>query len=332
VDIKSTIQESINSLNENRSGILFVCDINLKLLGTVTDSDIRKGLGNNIDLSMSVSKIMNQNPVSISTSVSENEVRKRFIETSLQSIPVINDTGKIVDYRLREEFSLLKRTKGNLMIMAGGFGSRMGELTKLTPKPMLLVKEKPMIQHIIELAVDEGFEQVFISTHYLAKKIQNYFGTGSNFGIKINYIYEEKPLGTAGSFSRIPINEGPILVTNADILSTVGYSKLIDFHFLNSAAVTLAVKQHIIQHPFGVVRSDGIDFIECQEKPIWKTNINAGIYVLDATLKNLIEKGEHIDMPTLIERAKKYHGRVKIFPLHENWIDLGDADVYAKES
>lgn len=330
--INSSILDSINSLNENRSAIVFICDPSLKLLGTITDSDIRRGLGNNIDIKMPVSRIMNHDPISVSTAASENELREKFLETSLRSIPILTDDGELVDYRLIEEFSSFKSRKGNLLIMAGGFGLRMGGLTKFTPKPMLMVKEKPMIQHIIELAADDGFEQVFISTHYLAKKIQSYFGDGSSFGIKITYINEEKPLGTAGSFAKIPINEGPILITNADILSAVGYGKIIDFHYLNSAIATLAVKQHTIRHPFGVVRAEGIDFIECEEKPVWKTNINAGIYVLDAKMKSLIEKDECIDMPKLIERVKKNYGKVKIFPLYENWIDLGDADVYAKES
>ena len=204
----------------------------------------------------------------------------------------------------------------------------MGNLTKDKPKPMLKVKNKPMLQHIVEMAVKEGFEKIFISTHYLAEQIHDYFGDGSTFGADINYIFEEKPLGTGGSFARLPVEEGLCLVTNADIISGVGYSKLVDFHRLHGGAATMAVKQHIIQHPFGVVKADGVDLLEFEEKPIWKTNINAGIYVLDMHLKKLIKKNEVIDMPNLIARASKEYKDVKIFPLHESWIDLGDLEAY----
>ena len=189
-----------------------------------------------------------------------------------------------------------------------------------------------MLQHIIELAVKDGLEQIFISTHYLADQISDYFESGDRFGAKITYIHEEKPLGTAGSFAKLPLKDGICVVTNADIISPICYSKLIDFHFLNTATATVAVKQHLIEHPFGVVRADGINFIKCEEKPVWKTNVNAGIYVLDITTKTLIEKNECIDMPTLINRVKSEFGSVKIFPLHESWMDLGDVNVYSRES
>ena len=275
-----------------------------------------------------VTTIANSDAVSLENGTSHDEIVSRFVETKLRAIPILDNKGIVVDCVFVDQVTARAQTQRLLMIMAGGFGKRMGTLTESTPKPMLQVNGKPMMAHIIEQAARERFEKVFISTHYLGDQIQDHFDDGGNFGVEIDYIEETRPLDTGGSFANIPASQGPVVVTNADVLSGVGYSKMLDFHLLNNATVTIAVHQHIIQHPFGVVRSDGINFIGIDEKPKWVTSINAGIYVLDASVKKMIGHNEPISMPNVIHRVKQSDGRVVVFPLHENWTDLGSEAQY----
>ena len=324
----ATILDAVQNLNESKLGVVFVCDDLAKLIGTVTDADIRGGLVNNQNLSESISSIVNRQTTTLPVASTIQQIKEKFIETKLRAIPLLDADGTIKDCAFLDQFTSLSSPAKILMVMAGGFGVRMGELTASIPKPMLKIKGKPMLQYIVEQAVKENFQSLYISTHYLGKKIKEHFRNGEEYKIPISYIDEDKPLGTAGSFGRLPVNEGPVVVTNADVLSDVGYTDLIEYHNLNKADVTLAVHTHIIKHPFGVIKSSGIDLVEIEEKPSWVTNINAGIYVLDAKVKLLISKDESLPMTELISRVQKNGGRVIVFPLHEHWIDLGSQTDY----
>jgi dTDP-glucose pyrophosphorylase len=326
----ATILDAVESLNISRKGIVLVVARNSRFLGTITDADVRHGLASRISLEEPVTTIVNNNAVTLADGTPRDEIVSRFVETRLRAIPILNDKGAVTDCVFVDQVTAHAQTQRVLLIMAGGFGKRMGALTESTPKPMLQVNGKPMMAHIIEQAAREHFERVYISTHYLGDQILNHFSDGRKFGVKIYYIEETTPLDTGGSFANIPVSQGPVVVTNADVLSGVGYSKMLDFHLLNSAAVTIAAHQHTIQHPFGVVKSDGIDFIGIDEKPRWVTSINAGIYVLDASVKKMIGHDEPISMPDVIHRVKQSDGRVVVFPLHENWTDLGEPTQYAK--
>ena len=206
------------------------------------------------------------------------------------------------------------------------------QATKSTPKPLLKIRGKPIIEHIIDTAADDGIKKIVISVHYLADQIKNYFGDGSSKDIDITYINEKKPLGTAGSFQMIEQTSGPVVVTNGDIVSFVGYRDLLDFHQCHDATATMAVCDHEIRHQFGVVKINDIDLVGFEEKPIWKTKINAGIYVIDASSKAIINSGEAIQMPALFERIRDRGGKTIAFPIHERWFDIGTAsDLQAQQ-
>ena len=326
----ATILDAVESLNKSRKGIVLVVAPDSRLLGTITDADVRHGLASRVSLEEPLTTIANGNAVTLVNDTSHEEIVSRFFETRLRAIPILDNKGTVVDCIFVDQVIAHGQTQRLMMIMAGGFGKRMGTLTENTPKPMLHVNGKPMIAHIIEQAASERFEKVFISTHYLSDQIQDHFGDGRKFGVEIDYIEENRPLDTGGSFEKVPVSQGPVVVTNADVLSGVGYSKMLDFHLLNNATVTIAVHQHVIQHPFGVVRSDGINFIGIDEKPKWVTSINAGIYVVDTSVKKEIGHDEPISMPDVIHRVKQSDGRVVVFPLHENWTDLGSEAQYFK--
>ncbi len=326
----ATILDAVECLNKSRKSIVLVVNPDCMLLGTITDADVRHGLALRKSLDEPLSSIVNPNAVTIADGTSPDEIADRFVKTNLRAIPILDEKGHVADCVFADELNMHSKTQRIMMIMAGGLGKRMGDLTEKTPKPMLQVNGKPMVAHIIEQAARENFEKIYISTYYLGHHIQNHFNDGKGFGVPIDYIEEKSPLDTGGSFADIPVAKGPVVVTNADVLSGIGYSKIIDFHMLNAATVTMAVHPHIIHHPFGVVRSDGINFIGIDEKPKWVTSINAGIYVLDASVKRVIGPDEAISMPDVIYRVKQSDKRVVVFPIHEDWTDLGDSIRYTE--
>lgn len=325
---KSKIRDAINSLNESGKGIVLLCDEQGKLSGTITDADIRRGLSRGFGLEDECITIACLKPVAIKNNAIRTDIFKKFKETKLRALPVVLEDGYLVDCTFLDQFQPEEYNQKFMLIMAGGLGKRMGNLTKKTPKPMLLVRGKPMIQHIVERAANEKFEKIFISTHYLKDQIYDHFKDGKAFGVSIQYIEEKVPLDTGGSFSILPVNDGPVVVTNTDVMTNLGYSKLLEFHRLHDAKITMATRRHLIEHPYGVVKGDGLDFIGIEEKPVWSTDVNAGIYVLDMSVRNFFEKGKKITMPEIITRAKKKRKKVILFPLHEECIDLGSVPEY----
>ena len=211
-----------------------------------------------------------------------------------------------------------------MVIMAGGRGTRLGKHTQECPKPLLPIGDKPMLEYIIERAKAEGFEQFVLAIHYLGHMIEDYFGDGGKLQINIEYLREKTPLGTAGALGLLQSRPTePLLVTNGDVLTDIRYSELLDFHIRHSAAATMAVRLHEWQHPFGVVKTNGVDIIGLEEKPVARSHINAGIYVLEPNVLDAIGTDEHCDMPTLFERLQDKSARTIVYPMHEPWLDVG---------
>jgi NDP-sugar pyrophosphorylase family protein len=214
-----------------------------------------------------------------------------------------------------------------MVIMAGGRGTRLGQHTENCPKPLLPVGGKPMLEHIIERAKAEGFNRFVIAIHYLGQMIEEYFGDGSRWQVQIAYLHEQTPLGTAGALGLMqPRPDEPFLVTNGDVLTDIRYGELLDFHCRHRAAATMAVRQHEWQHPFGVVKTKGVEIIGFEEKPILRSHINAGIYAMEPHTLDSLGLNEHCDMPTLFTRLKERDGRTIVYPMHEPWLDVGRPD------
>ena len=308
----------------NKTGLLIIIIVNKsnQLIGTVTDGDIRKGLAKNIILDDKLELIMNKNPKYIFENTDPLIIKKIISQEYHRAYPIINQKKVVVGCHFLDDF-FAEEEKPPFLIMAGGFGKRLGKLTEDCPKPMLKVNNKPILEHIIIKAREEGFKNIYISTHYKSDVIENYFSKKNNLNVNISYFKEEKPLGTGGGFRFMKKFNGPIVVTNGDIISKIGYQKLLDFHNSNNGFATMAIIKHKIENPFGVVKYEGIQLTEFQEKPYWTTYVNAGIYVLNNKASKLIKKNEFISMPHLFNKIKNKNESVLIFHMHENWIDIG---------
>ena len=329
---KSSLKESIDVLHYGGLRIALVVDNNRKLLGTVTDGDIRRVLIKHTDMDCVITKVMNANPITAQELQSKGVIMSLMKDLNLMHVPIINKHGTLVG--LETLHHLLKDTKHDnpVFLMAGGFGTRLRPLTEKKPKPLLNVGNQPILETIIKQFSDAGFHNFFISTHYKAEMIYKYFGDGSKWNIKIEYLHEENPLGTAGSLGLLPDNipELPIIIMNGDLLTKVNFEYLLNFHHEQGGLATICVREYDFQVPYGVVDIENQCLTGIKEKPIHKFFVNAGVYVLEPKLIKQISSDSYLDMPNLFETQIEQGEKINVFPIHEYWLDIGRMEEYEK--
>ena len=323
-----SVREAIAVINSGGMQIALVVDDSHHLLGTVTDGDIRRALLKGLTLEHPVEQVFNREPFVVHANISQETVSQLMNLNRLRQIPVVDSEHRLVGIQLWKEFTGRQQRDNPMVIMAGGKGLRLRPHTEYCPKPMLPVAGKPILEHIIERGRNDGFGHFIVAIQHLGHIIEKYFGDGSRLGVKIDYLHETEPLGTAGALSLLPPPDSPILVTNGDVLTNIHYSDILDFHLNNSAMATMAVRQYEWQHPLGVVQADGIDLVGFEEKPVYRTQVNAGIYVLDPASLELLPKSERFDMPALFVKLKEAGLRTLVFPMHEVWLDVGKPEDY----
>ena len=322
---KATIHDAIKNLDDSKLKIILVTSSDSSFVGTITDGDIRRGLLKGLSLSDGVSLVVKKDSISVSEDMQLELVNQIMKLNQISQIPTIDSKSRVVGlYEWSASNSGIKTRENLMIIMAGGIGKRLRPYTDNCPKPMLLVHNKPIIEHIILNAKSEGFNKFIISINYLGTMIEEYFGKGENLGVEIDYIREKKPLGTSGALGLIDskLNKD-FIVTNGDVISDINYGDVLDFHCKNSSIATMAVRQHELHNPYGVVQLDGEDIVGFEEKPVARSNINAGIYALSPKVIDFIEKNVYSDMPNLFENLRLQKKPIKAYFTHENWIDIG---------
>lgn len=320
----STLRDAASSLNNNRLQIVLIVSAEQKLIGTITDGDIRRGLLKGIDLDENVSLVMNTQYQSVDGESSFTDVRSKMLKFKVRQMPILDEAGIVIGVHYLENLTENFSRDNLFVVMAGGRGERLSDFTKTCPKPMLKIADKPILQLILEHAISEGFKNFVFSINYLGNQIEDYFGNGENFGVNISYLRESLALGTAGSLSLLSNEKGiPLVVTNGDVLSDISYSQMIDYHMSNDFLATIATRLYRWQHPFGVVETHDKFLTGYKEKPIIESQTNAGIYVLDDSLISTIPQDTAIDMPELLEKARLQGSQIGVYPLHESWIDIG---------
>jgi dTDP-glucose pyrophosphorylase len=326
-----SIHRAIQVIDAAAVQIALVVDEIKTLVGTVTDGDVRRGLLRGLTLKDPVSDVMNVNYTFITPDMGREKVVFIMDANFLNQIPVLNFEGMVVGMEFREERKQRVSFPNSIVFMAGGAGTRLRPLTETLPKPMVSIGGKPMLERLIEKCKMQGFNHFMISVNYHKDKIIDYFGHGTNWDVKIEYINEERPLGTAGSLSLIRNrSQHPVVVINADVVSQIHLPSLLRFHEEHGASATMCVKSHETQIPFGVVETDGVHMHSLLEKPILTHFVNAGVYVINSELLSLIPSGERYDMTDLFNQARELGKKVTVFPIHEYWIDVGTPSSLGK--
>lgn len=325
----TSIRETIEIIELYSLQIAIIVDCDNKLLGTVTDGDVRRGLLNGISLDDSVEKIMNKTPITITETKDEKEILNIFQTNKIRHLPILDNDGHVIGIKRLDDFLHSSKNENWVILMAGGLGSRLRPLTNNCPKPMLPIGERPLLEIILSNFIEQGFYKFCFSINYKGEQIKKYFQDGSKWGVKIKYIYEEMKMGTAGSLSLFPIKtKEPIIVMNADILTKVNFKQLINFHIERQDKATIAVHSYDFQVPYGVVKIYKDKLIGFEEKPIYTNFINAGIYVLNPSILDKIPKNSYFDMNQLFEGMIDNGEKVSIFPIREYWIDIGEIEDF----
>ena len=325
--IDSNIKEAVQVLNEVSLRIVLVTDATGALIGTISDGDIRRGLLRGLDLASPIESIVHHDALVVPPNLSRDVVVRLMTANKIQQIPIVDEQMHVVGLHLWDQINA-STTRSNIMvIMAGGKGSRLHPQTEKCPKPLLPIAGKPILEHIIERAKVEGFSHFILAIYHLGHMIEEYFGNGDALGVKIEYLREESPLGTAGALSLLnPLPESAFVVTNGDVITDIRYGELLDFHIQHSATATMAVRVHEWQNPFGVVQTQGIEIIGYEEKPVSRSHINAGVYVIEPSAMQHLVKSVPCDMPALFELLQIEADKVVAYPIHERWIDVGRPD------
>jgi dTDP-glucose pyrophosphorylase len=329
--VDATIGQAIANLDQVAVKIVLVVNASGMLEGTISDGDIRRGLLKGLDLASPITNVIHRNALVVSLGMERETVMKLMVANKIQQIPVVDEQRHVVGLHLWDQITSPQVRPHMMVIMAGGKGTRLRPHTENCPKPMLPVGDKPMLEHIIDRAMSQGFNHFVLAIHYLGHMVEDYFGDGSKMNARIEYIREEAPLGTAGALGLLTRQpDAPFVVTNGDVLTDINYADLLDFHIRQQAAATMAVRTHEWQHPFGVVQTKGLDIVGFEEKPINRTHINAGVYVLTPAALNELRANEHCDMPTLFERLQVTGERTLAYPMHEPWLDVGRIEDFQR--
>ena len=325
--VESTIQQAIRNLDQVAIKIVIVVNLAGELQGTISDGDIRRGLLKGLDLNSPIASIIHRNAFVVPSEMGREMVMQLMTANKIQQIPVVDEHHHVVGLHLWDEITTPSVRPNLMVIMAGGMGTRLRPHTEKCPKPMLPVAGKPMLEHIIDRAKLEGFSRFVLAIHYLGKMIEDHFGQGDKLGVKIDYLREKSPLGTAGALGLLsPVPDAPFVVTNGDVVTDIRYGELIDFHIRHAAIATMAVRTHEWQHPFGVVQIKGVEIVGLEEKPVARSHINAGVYALSPAAIKGLKAGDPCDMPTLFRRLQADAKRTVAYPMHEPWLDVGQLD------
>lgn len=327
----ATIKEALEIIDSGAMQIALVVDDNDKLLGTLTDGDIRRGILMGLDLDSSIETIVFKEPAVAKISSTKEEILKIALSKKLHQIPIVDDNGIVLDLKEIEELVEPKIKTNRVILMVGGLGTRLRPLTQDMPKPMLKVGNKPILQTIVEKFAEYGFVNITMCVNFNASIIRDYFGDGKEFGVNIDYVLEQKRMGTAGALSLLKERPSePFFVMNGDLLTNVNFEHIFNYHMLNKATATMCVREYDYEVPYGVVKMNDNKIIEIAEKPVQKFFVSAGIYMLSPEILDLIAKNEFYDMPALFEKLIKLSKNVISFPIREYWLDIGRMEEYQR--
>lgn len=327
-----TLREALAQLNlvENaKELILFVVnDIN-QVLGTITDGDIRRAILNDVDLRSDVTQAMNKNFKSLTQGDFSIETIDEFKSRNISFIPILNQNKELLNLiDLKKKKTLLPV---DAVLMAGGRGSRLAPFTDNTPKPLLKIGEKPVIEYNIDRLINFGVENIYISINYLGHQIKEYFGDGSSKGIKIHYIEEDKPLGTFGALTLVDeFVHKEIIVMNSDLLTTLDYEQFYRTYNSDNADMQIAAIPYEVKIPYAVLETENNIIHDFKEKPTKVFYSNAGIYILKKELLQKIPANEFYNATDFMKMIIGEKKKVTSYSVLDYWLDIGSPEDFER--
>lgn len=325
---KKLIIDGIKKLNNTKKKVLFVIDKKKRIIGSLSDGDLRFGLQKNLSLTENITKFCNKKIKFFYTKQKKNIRLQKINKKDIKYYPIVDKNKKIVEIlslSQDEETNIIHDTP--FVIIAGGVGKRLHPLTENIPKPLIKINGKPIIEHIIDKAVSEGFRKFIISTGYMANKIEKYLKKGTDKEIEISYIRENSPLGTAGFVYLLKkYKYEDFFITNGDVLTRFKYLNLLNFHKKKNSDATIAAINKVLRFPYGEIKFKNDNFLNVNEKPLIEKFINCGLYVINKKSISILKKKKYLDMPEYFNLIKKKKKKIKVYSLYESWTDITDLE------
>ena len=319
-----TIKKALQTIDKEAIRIAIVLDKYNKVIGTISDGDIRRALLKGKSIDDDIEDVYFKTPTLCSIDDSSEKIIQIALSKKIYQIPIIGDNGYLVKIEDLAAMLSVANRQNDVILMAGGLGTRLRPLTEDIPKPLLKVGNQPILETIINNFVKYGFTNITICVNYKSDMIVDYFGDGSKFGANISYIQEDDRMGTAGALSLLKNKPNkPFFVMNADLLTNINFEHLLDYHHKENSIATMAVRKYDFQVPYGVIEVEDQNITSIVEKPTHKFFVNGGIYLLSPEVLNNIPKNKFYDMPTLFDELINQKKKVVSFPIHEYWLDIG---------
>jgi len=326
-----TIADALRIIEESGVQICLVVDPEHRLLGTVTDGDIRRGILRALPLDAPVTEVMRTSPWVAPADESPDRLHTLMIQLEIQQIPLVDSAGRVIGLVTARDLSKSGDRDNWVVLMAGGLGNRLRPLTETVPKPLLKVGHKPLLETILETFRAHRFRKFFLSVNYKADMVKAYFGDGRRWGCEIAYLEETQRMGTAGALSLLPGRPtAPMIVMNGDLLTKANFAALLDFHQEQGAMATMGVRQYDFQVPYGVVEIERGHILSLTEKPVQNFFVNAGIYVIDPAAVDRVPENTFFDMTDLFGLLIKEKQPTSAFPICEYWLDIGKPDDFIR--
>ncbi len=335
----TNMKSAMETLNKTAEKVLLIIDHEQKLLGTLTDGDIRRHILKTQDLSATVENIYNKNPIFVfKNSMDLDIVKKIFIESKITLIPIINQDRQVVDYITWDKAfgnskkKVFSKLRAPVVIMAGGKGTRLDPFTRILPKPLIPIGDKPIIELIMDKFHEHGTKEFYVTLNHKSKMIKAYFEEFKK-QYNVKYIDEDIPLGTAGGLKYLPENiAGPIFVSNSDVLIQEDYGKILKYHKKSKSNITIVASVKNYDIPYGICEIESGGLLKLiKEKPCVSFLVNTGMYVIDSVVLSIIPEGQSYHMTQLINDIKGGNGRVTVYPISENaWMDVGEWEKYGE--
>lgn len=327
VSATGTLRDVLHAIERGGMRAAVATDEGARVVGIMTDGDARRALLAGIPLDAPMLSLLNRNFTCVAPLVSRAEVLDLMHARHLDAVPIIDERGILRGLHQLHDVLGIERRPNWAVVMAGGRGSRLGSITDQLPKPMVRVAGRPILERLVLHLVGFGVQRIFLSVNYLGHIIEEHFGDGSRFGCRIDYLKEERPLGTGGALGLLP--EKPshaLMVVNGDLVTQANLGAMIDFHESTGQAATLAVRPYFHSVPFGCVDLDGTKVVRFDEKPRLSRIINAGIYVLSPHTLDYVPANEEYTLPALLESCLRRDEEVRAFEIEEDWIDVGQRE------
>ncbi|MFK7800621.1 MAG: nucleotidyltransferase family protein [Anaerolineae bacterium] len=336
VSATSSIRDVMNTIDKGSIGIALLIDDDQRLIATITDGDIRRAVLSGLSFDEDIGRMVEQKnafavpkkPITATENTSKQELLNLMRQKTIHHIPILDSNERVVSIATLDELISDQTLPLQALIMAGGFGTRLRPLTNDMPKPMLPIGGVPLIERTVRQLKMYGITQINISLHYLPEKITDHLKDGDELGVKIDYIYEDEPLGTGGALDLIKDKSRPLIVMNGDLSTSINFRDMYLFHKRYDSSITVGTRYYDVKVPYGIVETEGVSVARLREKPTYRYLANAGIYIVEPHTLSHIPKNEKFNMTDLIDIMIDSDKSVSSYPISEYWLDIGQISDY----